>query len=201
MQIKVKPVGEYATNCYILNLGEKEVIIDPGVDALSWIKQNVKNPIAIFNTHGHFDHIWSNKLVSEFYNIPIYCPKDDAFMLEEDPFGYNVPPSKASFLVKPDEEIELEGEKFKFWHFPGHTPGCSMIEYQDLLFSGDFLFKDSIGRWDFPYSSKKDMIKSLEKVKTFSNKDYLVLPGHDASTNLKRELKGIDNWINIVNNS
>ncbi len=201
MQIKVKPMGAYATNCYILNLGEKEIIIDPGVDALAWIKQNVKNPVAIFNTHGHFDHVWSNKAVSEFYDIPIYCPKDDAFMLEEDPLGYGVPPSKPSFLVEPDEELEVAGEKFKFWHFPGHTPGCSMIEYEDTLFSGDFLFEGSIGRWDFPSSNKEDMIKSLEKVKSFTNKDHMVLPGHGASTSLAKELKNIDNWISIVKRS
>jgi len=194
-------MGPYATNCYILNLGDKEIIIDPGVDALPWIKQNVKNPVAIFNTHGHFDHVWSNKAVSEFYDIPIYCPKDDAFMLEDDPLGYGVPKSKASVLVKPDEEIEVANEKFKFWHFPGHTPGCSMIEYGDTLFSGDFLFEGSIGRWDFPTSSKQDMIKSLQKVKELGKRDYMVLPGHGNSTSLAKELRGIDNWIAIVKNS
>jgi glyoxylase-like metal-dependent hydrolase (beta-lactamase superfamily II) len=76
-----------------------------------------------------------------------------------------------------------------------------MIEYDNTFFSGDFLFEGSIGRWDFPYSSKEDMIKSLEKVKTFTPEDHLILPGHGNSTSLEKELKGIDNWIEFVKRS
>ena len=200
MQIKVRPMGPYQTNCYILSNNGEDFIIDPGVDASNWVIQNVKNPVAILNTHGHFDHVWSNQELSQKLNIPIYCPKDDAFMLENDPFNYGVPKSKASYLVKPDENLNISKSNFTFWHFPGHTPGCSVIEFNDVWFSGDFLFNGSIGRWDFPYSNAIDMIKSLEKVKQFkSNKK--VLPGHDSPTTLKKELKHIDYWINVVKNS
>ena len=200
MQIKVKPMGPYQTNCYILSNNGEDFIIDPGVDATNWVIKNVKNPVAILNTHGHFDHVWSNQELAKELNIPIYCPKDDAFMLEKDPFNYGTPKSKASYLVKPDENLNISKSNFTFWHFPGHTPGCSVIEFNDIWFSGDFLFNGSIGRWDFPYSNAIDMIKSLEKVKNFkSNKK--VLPGHDSATTLKKELKHIDYWINVVKNS
>jgi len=200
MQIKVKPMGAYQTNCYILTNGNKDFIIDPGVDATSWVSKNVKNPIAILNTHGHFDHVWSNKELSEKFNIPIYCPIDDAFMLEKDPFNYGTPKSKASFLIKPDKNVKIGNSNFKFWHFPGHTPGCSVIEFNDIWFSGDFLFDGSIGRWDFPYSSGIDMIKSLQKVKQFKT-NKKILPGHGGATTLKKELRHIDYWINVVKNS
>ncbi|NPA27622.1 MAG: MBL fold metallo-hydrolase [Epsilonproteobacteria bacterium] len=200
MEIKFKPMGVYATNCYILTTNNKDIIIDPGVDATNWVLKNVKNPVAILNTHGHFDHIWSNSELSKKLNIPIYCPKDDAFMLENDPFNYGTPKSKASFLVEPDSQIDIEGVKLKFWHFPGHTPGCSVIEYNDIWFSGDFLFKGSIGRWDFPYSNKDDMVNSLYKVKRFKE-DKKLLPGHGEFTTLKEELKNIDGWIRYVKNS
>jgi len=200
MQIKVKPMGPYQTNCYILSNNNEDFIIDPGVDATNWVIKNVKNPVAILNTHGHFDHVWSNQELAKELNIPIYCPKDDAFMLESDPFNYGTPKSKASYLVKPDENLNISKSNFTFWHFPGHTPGCSVIEFNDIWFSGDFLFNGSIGRWDFPYSNAIDMIRSLEKVKNFkSNKK--VLPGHDSATTLKKELKHIDYWINVVKNS
>ena len=200
MQIKVKPMGPYQTNCYILTNGNEDFIIDPGVDATSWVSKNVKNPIAILNTHGHFDHVWSNQELSQKFNIPIYCPRDDAFMLEKDPFNYGTPKSKASFLIKPDQSVKIGNTNFKFWHFPGHTPGCSAIEFADVWFSGDFLFDGSIGRWDFPYSSATDMVKSLEKVKKFKvNKK--ILPGHGGVTTLKKELRHIDYWINVVKNS
>ncbi len=200
MQIKVKPMGPYQTNCYILSNNNEDFIIDPGVDATNWVIKNVKNPVAILNTHGHFDHVWTNQELAKELNIPIYCSKDDAFMLESDPFNYGTPKSKASYLVKPDENLNISKSNFTFWHFPGHTPGCSVIEFNDIWFSGDFLFNGSIGRWDFPYSNAIDMIRSLEKVKNFkSNKK--VLPGHDSATTLKKELKHIDYWINVVKNS
>ena len=201
MQIKVKPMGAYQTNCYILTIDNKEYIIDPGIDAASWVIQNVKNPQAIFNTHGHFDHVWSNSELSQKLNIPIYCPKDDAFMLQNDPFGYGVPPSKADYLVKPNETVTINENSFTFWHFPGHTPGCSVIEFNDIWFSGDFLFKGSIGRWDFKYSNKNDMLKSLKRLKKMKIKNKKLLPGHEGESTLYRELKHIDYWIHVVENS
>ena len=57
-----------------------------------------------------------------------------------------------------------EGVKVKFHHFPGHTPGCSMIEINRTFFSGDFIFKGTIGRFDFPNSSSTQMKKSLNKI-------------------------------------
>ncbi len=201
MQIKVKPMGAYQTNCYILTIDNKEYIIDPGIDATSWVLKNVKNPQAILNTHGHFDHVWSNSELAQQLNIPIYCPKDDAFMLEKDPFGYGVPPSKANYLVKPNEKVAIGDNSFTFWHFPGHTPGCSVIEYKDLWFSGDFLFKGSIGRWDFKYSSKNDMITSLKKLKKMQIANKKILPGHEGASTLYNELKHLDYWIRVVQNS
>ncbi len=200
MDIKFKPMGEYQTNCYILTIDNKDYIIDPGVGATSWIEKSVTNPVAILNTHGHFDHVWSNSEVSKKYNIPIYCPKDDAFLLENDIFHLNKPLSKADVKVEPNQIVDIKGVKFKFLHFPGHTPGCSVIEIENIWFSGDFLFKGSIGRWDFPYSDKFDMLRSLEKVKDIK-RDYILLPGHGSKSTLKEELKYIDYWIDVVKKS
>lgn len=197
MDIKSKPMGEYQTNCYIVSTKNGEIIIDPGVGANKWIKDNVKNPIAILNTHGHFDHVWSNQAVKDEYNIPIYCPKDDAFMLSLDPFGHNAPPSEADFKVDSDEVINLGGLDVKFWHFPGHTPGCSAIEIKNSLFSGDFIFKRSIGRTDFPYSNPNDMKNSINKILKFK-KDLDVYPGHGEFTTLKAEQKTLPAWLRYI---
>ena len=114
MDIKVQPMGDYQTNCYIVTINDKDLIIDPGVNAFSWIKRNVKNPIAILNTHGHFDHVWSNQEIKDNYKIKLYIPKDDEFMLTLDPYNLGMPPSYADILVNSDEEIEIEGIKIKF---------------------------------------------------------------------------------------
>ena len=197
MQIKIQPMGATQTNCYILTIEGKDFIIDPGMGAMAWIKNNVTNPVAILNTHGHFDHVWSNHEVQETLKLPLYCPKGDVFMLSKCPLGQNVPLSTADYVIVGDDTINIQGVQIKFRHFPGHTPGCSIIEIDDVWFSGDFLFQQSIGRWDFPFSSGTDMVKSLEKAMKIEG-DYTIYPGHGLSTTLKAEQKVMPYWIQQV---
>jgi glyoxylase-like metal-dependent hydrolase (beta-lactamase superfamily II) len=197
MQIKIQPMGTYQTNCYIATVDGKDFIIDPGMGATQWVLDNVTNPVAILNTHGHFDHVWSNAELQEKLRLPIYCPKGDVFMLTDDPLNQGTPPSEPDYIILGDEELTIQGVKIKFRHFPGHTPGCSIIEIEDVWFSGDFLFEQSIGRWDFPSSSGEEMVKSLEKALTIED-DYTIYPGHGMSTTLKAEQRVIPFWIDQV---
>jgi len=190
-------MGAYQTNCYIVSDSSGEIIIDPGVGATKWVLQNIKNPLAILNTHGHFDHIWSNKELKERLNVPIYCPEDDAFMLDSDPFGQGTPSSKADVLVKGDKSFKLGNFKVKYLHFPGHTPGCSAIEIGENFFSGDFIFARSIGAVDFPYSSPKDMKKSIKKFLDIKyNKK--VYTGHGNHTTIKEEQRTLPAWLDFL---
>jgi glyoxylase-like metal-dependent hydrolase (beta-lactamase superfamily II) len=200
MEIKFQPMGATQTNCYIVTIDKKDFIIDPGIDATKWVTENTTNPIAILNTHGHFDHVWSNKELQEKLNIPIYCPQDDTFMLKKCPLGQPTPPSKADYEVKGDELLKIEDIEIKYRHFPGHTPGCSIIQIEDVWFSGDFLFEKSIGRWDFPFSNAKEMLKSLKKAQDFES-DYTLYPGHGMSSTLKAEQKTLPFWIEQVERS
>jgi len=197
MEIKIQPMGVYQTNCYIVTVDGKDLIIDPGVDATKWVLDNVSTPVAILNTHGHFDHVWSNAEVKEKLHIPIYCPKQDTFMLTDDPLGQGTPKSIPDYEVVGDKLLDIADIKVQYRHFPGHTPGCSVIEIGDVWFSGDFLFQQSIGRWDFPASNGEDMVKSLEKALTIEG-DYTIYPGHGLSTTLKEEQKVIPYWITQV---
>jgi hydroxyacylglutathione hydrolase len=196
MQILSKACGDYETNCYIVVTDVGELIIDPGNGAFDWIKANTKHPLAILNTHGHFDHIWDNQMTKEAFNIPIYAPRDDAFMLESDIFGFNMPKSKAD-IITDEAEYEIEGIKIKFWSFPGHTPGCSAIQVGNALFSGDFIFKGSIGRVDFPYSSPSDMKKSLQKFLDFTE-DLHIYPGHGGETTVFKEKTSAKGWLSYL---
>ena len=197
MIVKKQPMGPYRTNCYIVTLDGKDFIIDPGVGALDWVKKNVKNPIAILNTHGHFDHVWSNQAVKEAFKIPIYVPKDDAFMLKKDPFDQGTPPSQPDVLIEGDEVLMLEGVKVSYIHLPGHTPGNSVIMIEDGMFCGDFVFENSIGRVDFPYSSPEDMKKSIKKFLALPY-DKTLYPGHGNNTSIKVEQGRIGNWLNYI---
>lgn len=197
MKIKHKACGSYGTNCYIVSIEGKDIIIDPGMDAVSWVSKNVENPIAILNTHGHFDHIWSNAELSSKFNIPIYAPKNDVFMLENDPFSQGTPPSHVDFVVDGDEIFEISGISVKFFLFPGHTPGCSCILIGNSLFSGDFIFKNSIGRFDFPYSNAQQMRLSLEKFLQIKE-NWDIFPGHGEKTTLHEEQKNVPYWFKYL---
>ena len=197
MQIKIQPMGITQTNCYIATIDGKDIIIDPGMGATQWVIDNVTNPIAILNTHGHYDHVWSNKELKDILKIPLYCPKGDTFMLQKCPLGQPTPPSKPDHEVEGDESIELQGIKVQYIHFAGHTPGCSIIQIKDVWFSGDFLFQQSIGRWDFPFSSGEKMLNSLKKAMKIEE-DYTLYPGHGMSTTLKAEQKVMPYWVEQV---
>ncbi len=190
-------MGYTQTNCYIVTINDKDLIIDPGMDATDWVISHTTNPVAILNTHGHFDHVWSNAELKKKLHIPIYTPKEDAFMLKEDPLSQGTPSSEPDYLVEGDATLDIQGIKVTYRHFPGHTPGCSIIQIGDVWFSGDFLFQRSIGRWDFPYSSAEDMAKSLEKAMKIKE-DFTLYPGHGLSTTLKAEQKIMPFWIKEV---
>jgi len=197
MNIQIQPMGPYETNCYIATIDNKDFIIDPGVGATKWVLQNVTNPVAILNTHGHFDHIWSNDELSKKLNIPLYCPKDDCFMLQNDPLGRGAPKSTADYEMEHDQKIILEGIEITFHFFPGHTPGCSAIQIENNLFSGDFIFSGSIGRVDFPFSSPEDMKNSINKVLLWKD-DFVIYPGHGGRTTLERERSSLKSWLDYI---
>jgi glyoxylase-like metal-dependent hydrolase (beta-lactamase superfamily II) len=191
-------MGAYQTNCYIVTVDEKDFIIDPGVDATRWVVEHVKNPVAILNTHGHFDHVWSNQAVKEALKIPIYVPKEDAFMLEKDPFGQGTPTSKPDVLIEGDERLMLDDVKIEYLHFPGHTPGNSAIMIGDGMFSGDFIFENSIGRVDFPYSSPDAMKESIKKFLALKKEGIIIYPGHGNNTTIEKEQSRVGNWLHYI---
>ena len=197
MTVKVQPMGVYQTNCYIATVDGKDFIIDPGVNATEWVLENVTNPVAILNTHGHFDHVWSNAELQEKLGVKLYTPRGDVPLLTASEWMPDLPSSTPDVIVNPDEELDFDGVKVKFRHFPGHCPGCSMIEIEDAMFSGDFIFERSIGRTDFPYSSPTDMRKSLEKFKLLDF-DKTLYPGHGGTTTIKQEQQHSDYWINSL---
>lgn len=147
-----KPFGEYQTNCYLVFSKTKKeaLVIDPGIGASSWVIDTLKNtnatPLAILNTHGHFDHVWSNaELLEYFSGIPLLCPYEDAFMLAQDCFSTGLPNSVPTLLIgaKESDKIcektsnvsNLERKNdftygdfaITFICYPGHTPGCSVV--------------------------------------------------------------------------
>lgn len=196
MQIISRAFGIYGTNCYIVVLDGGEVIIDPGDGAFEWIKRVCKNPLALLCTHGHFDHVYDCDAIRSEFGVKIYMPRDDAFLCQNDPFGLLKSKFNPDELVDDGDEIEFDGVKFRFHHFAGHTPGCSVITAGGVMFSGDFIFKNSIGRYDFPFSDAELMKNSLKRVIEFEN--YKVYPGHGESTTLDGERNSLIRWAQAI---
>lgn len=197
MELKQHAFSELMTNCYILEHEGKSLIIDPGIGATEWVLKEAVNPVAILNTHGHFDHVWSNLELQNTLKIPLVCPKEDVVLLDTENYGMQTPPSHPDITPDGDETLEMAPFTIRYRHFPGHTPGCSMIEIDDYIFSGDFIFRDSIGRSDFAYSDNTQMVRSLERFMELDF-DKPLYPGHGESTTIAREQKNIPRWINVL---
>ena len=196
MQILKKAFGEYVTNCYILKGEQGDLVIDPGEGSFDWVMQNTGKIAAVLNTHGHFDHIYDDAKLQRA-GAKIYIHEEDAFMLRADPFETMPEPIEADVLVKGQEQsFEIAGFNVKFSLFAGHTPGSCMIEVDGVIFSGDVIFKGSIGRWDFPFSSGEQMRESLHKILQIKG-DFTLYPGHGPNTSLAAERQNLKYFLQL----
>jgi glyoxylase-like metal-dependent hydrolase (beta-lactamase superfamily II) len=185
------------TNCYILveKAGKQAAIIDPGDEAAALIQTLTgleAQPVLIINTHGHWDHIGANKPLQQHYGLEIAVHELDAPMLANGRknaailFGGDGDGGVVNRLLRDGDIIELGALKIEVLHTPGHTPGGICLMLDKLLFSGDTLFKLSIGRSDFPGGDYEALCRSLQRLTTITE-NLLVLPGHDQSTTLAYE--------------
>ena len=196
MQILKKAFGEYVTNCYILKGERGDLVIDPGQGSFDWVMQNTGKIAAVLNTHGHFDHVYDDAKLQRV-GAKIYIHESDAFMLRADPFETMPEPIEADVLIKGQEQsLEIAGFNVKFSLFAGHTPGSCMIEAGGVIFSGDVIFKGSIGRWDFPFSSGAQMRESLHKILQIKG-DFTLYPGHGANMSLQAERQNLKYFLQL----
>nr|WP_314520634.1 MBL fold metallo-hydrolase [uncultured Campylobacter sp.] len=196
MQILKKAFGEYVTNCYILKGERGDLVIDPGQGSFDWVMQNTGKIAAVLNTHGHFDHVYDDANLQRA-GAKIYIHEDDAFMLRADPFETMPESIEADVLIKGQEQsFEIAGFNVKFSLFAGHTPGSCMIEVDGVIFSGDVIFKGSIGRWDFPFSSGAQMRESLHKILQIKG-DFTLYPGHGPNTSLAAERQNLKYFLQL----
>ena len=195
MGIKKYVIGAFETNTYVVTKGDKAVVIDPGL-GFNLILDELKDyeVEAILVTHGHIDHIDGCGMIK----APIYVGKEDLRNFKDKTYSlYSMTRSNPSYNVNElnlievndNDEIILPSFTFKAIHTPGHTTGSFCYLYYKSLFSGDTLFKGSIGRTDFPSGSTKTMISSLKKLKEMITDDITIYPGHEDKTTMKEEKK------------
>ena len=201
MKIKKLPVGELKVNCYLVwdeESGEG-IVIDPGDEGEFISEEIMREQIdvkAVFLTHGHFDHVQAVLEVKLNYQVPILMNENDEKIYIESGKSreywtgqMGLPLPKVNQWVKSGDIVKFGDEIFKVIETPGHTPGsvCLYSEKRGVLFSGDVLFKNGIGRVDFSYSDPKAMKESLIRLSKLA-KETKVMPGHGEETSIENEM-------------
>lgn len=202
--IKIKwAENELKQNTHIIEFENSCILIDAGC-SVKEIEEITKKPIkAVFLTHGHFDHIKNIEKYDEL-NIPIYAHKNilkllddemmNASLLFNQPCQFNI---ENLCLVENNEEIEIDGHKFKCLHTPGHSIDsmCYLLD-DKTLFSGDTVFSVAVGRDDLPTGNTKELIKSLNRI---LNLDYKQLfTGHGRPSDKTEQKTNIPKWIDYL---
>lgn len=157
MKIKCIKVGYLQENCYLLNNNSKVLIIDPG-DEVNKIEKAIDGKvIGVLITHNHFDHIGALKEICSRYN------------------------------VIPNEVNDIDFN-FITIQTPGHSDDSKTYYFKDynMMFCGDFIFENSIGRCDLPTGNISDMKNSLKLISKYPD-EIMIYPGHGPSTLLGKE--------------
>ena len=190
--------GPFQENGYIIHGEGKSdcIIIDPGDSPELYIKE-IKNsklkPIGIVNTHGHIDHVHAIQPLKDHYSIPFYIHKEEKMIIDHYPQGclmYGIVPNekpKVDHWLKNENSIAIGDYKIEIIHTPGHTPGGVCYQLNSDIFTGDTLFKGSIGRTDFPGGDYNALMDSLKYLIENVSGDTKVHSGHGYSTTIENE--------------
>jgi hydroxyacylglutathione hydrolase len=201
MEIETLVVGSFQCNCRILSdpTTKEAIIIDPG-DEPETILAHVKNQgltvKALLHTHGHLDHVMATPQVKEATKALIYMHKGDIPLYQNlkqqaQLFGIQADePTPVDQLLEHGMEFTCAKRKIKTVFTPGHSPGscCFYVEAKEpLLFSGDTLFMQSIGRTDLWGGNSDQIAKSIKQRLYTLDGDTRVLPGHGPDTTIAYE--------------
>jgi len=203
----------FSSNTYILSKkdSDKCIIIDPGLDPEridEVIHLNGLRPVAILCTHGHFDHIASISYFKKKYdNLPYYLHQADAKMAKSANFFLKL--AKINYwieYIEPDyffsqthELLNIDSYSFSIRKMPGHSDGSCVIKYENLLFSGDIIYRRGLGFNNFPGENKDLLRESIKNIINEYDRGSMVYPGHGEAEILELILNEnieLDHFIN-----
>lgn len=199
MRIQRLEVGKLKANCYLVfEEGKREaIIIDPGDEPeliINRISELEIKPKYIIATHGHFDHLTAVNELKAAFKIPFLMHQADEellkWMRKSAIYFTNADPGPSPTIDKYlGRKLSIFKHQFSVIETPGHTPGgvCFYNKKEGILFSGDTIFAGGMtGRWDFPYSNKAQLMKSVTKLIKLPS-DTMVYPGHGEKTTIGKE--------------
>lgn len=175
MEIKKTVVGYLEENCYLIKDGNKGLIVDPG-DEIDKILDMIGDTkiIGILITHAHFDHIGALDELLKVYDVPVYYHNINNELEYKD------------LVDVKEQEYKTDNFIFNVIYTPGHRNDSVTYYFNDIMFTGDFLFKGSVGRTDLEYGNYNEMISSIELIKKYKD-NIIIYPGHGEATTLKNE--------------
>lgn len=201
MQYMSMVLGPVMTNCYIVYDSETRdaMVIDPAwnyrkIDQA--LQDNQLHLQFIFLTHGHADHIGALQELRNYKNVPVYVGKGDVDLISNSRnnlsmfMGKEIKCESPDYVVTDGEIITLGHLKFTALETPGHTPGGISLYGERVVFSGDTLFRYSVGRTDLYGGSAKTLIDSINTKLMPLPDDTVVLPGHGPSSTIGEERRG-----------
>ena len=194
-------LAEFGTNTYLVwdEISKEAAIIDPAAPSqslISEIKSLGINLKYLISTHGHGVHIGGNKSINDNFNVKNCIHKDDAGSLIDPNMNLStywnsqIIAPEADILLNDGDELFLGNEILKIIHTPGHSKGGISILARNLLFCGDTLFADGIGRIDLPGGDYSTLINSIKTKLFVLDGNVKVLPGHGPDSTIEDEKVG-----------
>ena len=195
MRVETVVLGPAAANCYMVKTNDAAIVIDPAeaTDEIVRFLDSSDNKIILL-THCHFDHISGAEALREKTGAKIAIHQNDAWGLSDLDlnaggfFGIYVSPFSADITLADEETITLGDTEIQVLLTKGHTEGSVCYIIEDCLFSGDTLFKGSVGRCDLKSGDFNELLNSLDLLKDLADKDYTVYAGHGDKTTIKEEI-------------
>jgi glyoxylase-like metal-dependent hydrolase (beta-lactamase superfamily II) len=199
LQIERFPLGQFATNCYVLTAAGEAWIVDPGFfpdEVIDHCDDRGLRPSRVLLTHAHLDHIAGlPDILRRWPDLPVHLhpaehgwPSEPRLNLSQ-PFGFPLTAPEPTDTLEHGQVLRLGGLPFRVLHTPGHSPGGVTFFQPDHLAAlvGDTLFHESVGRTDFPFSDPAELVRSIREQLFTLPDDTRVYPGHYEPTTIGHE--------------